>query len=185
MAIAASFVLIAVWPAHPAEAHSDKYLGSGQWGSSIVDYYSYAVSTYTTAANNAAADWSVNTDLTVSAVPADREDIGVYAAYYGGSWEGRTVICVASGCYSSPPFGGLNEQYLYAQVQSNRTRVESWSANKKQALAAHEFGHAFSLAHVSLTDPPHIMYSSAGYVYDNWGIYNTQPHDRAAVNARY
>jgi hypothetical protein len=159
------------------------YIGSGQWSTASVDWASYAASIYDGPTSAAVTLWDRWTDLTVTQTAQGNEDIGTYSGGYGtGAPLAWTVICVASGCYSSAP---INEQYLYAEVKYNSTIMSNLSWSEIEAVASHEFGHSFSLHHTDLAGGVHIMYVYVLDVYHNYGINYPTQHDIDGVNARY
>jgi hypothetical protein len=159
------------------------YLGTGQWTTSTLYYYSYAAGDYQTATNGAGSDWDQLTDLTVQATAEGFEKIGAFAGNWGEtSWDARVIISTTSGtCYSS---GSINENYNYAEIDYNTHWMDSYSLSVKRAVAAHEFGHTFSLGHVFTCDPDHLMFTPVQHSC-NGGITAPQQHDIDGVNVRY
>jgi hypothetical protein len=138
-------------------------------------YYFYGPDgNYQSATQAAATDWNDMSDLSVSATTEGWEKIGVFTGAYGsGAFVSRTTICDLSGCNS------YDESYTYAEIDYNTDEMSGFSWSTKRAVAGHEFGHAFSLAHVLTCG--HLMYP---YVGSCLGAY-PQPHDIDGVNVRY
>lgn len=168
--------------AQPASADYG-WLGSGKWPSASLKYHFYgSVSDYQSATSYAADEWSWASDLTVTSVPEGYENIGLGPGNWGATtWDARTIICTASQCYSFAP---INETYNYAQIDFNTFRMDGKSWSAKTAIASHEFGHSFSLAHVTTCNPDHIMFVNADDPC-NGSKFGPQEHDIIAVNYIY
>jgi hypothetical protein len=166
----------------PTSAHY-QYNGAGQWRHTSLTWCSYAASIYDGPTASAASSWNAALRLRVNQVLCGPEDIGTYSGDYGCCFDARTVICVVTGgCFSAIP---INSDYSYVQIQYNSPYMSNMTDQLKQAIACHELGHSFSLFHVPDTNPPHIMYGDAAYVYRTFGIYYPTIHDLDGVNARY
>lgn len=173
--------LLTLAQSQPARADSN-YLGTGQWPSSSLDYYFYGSDfTYESPTQAAATDWNNMSDISLVATAQGAENIGVFTGAFGSTnFNGRAVICMGSqGCG-----GPYNSTYTYVEVDFNTDTTGSWTWGKRRSLANHELGHAFSLDHVPTCDPDHIMYTPVTSSC-NVNAQTPQPHDIAAVNARY
>lgn len=158
------------------------YLGSGKWSTSSLYYYSYATGDYATYASQVANDYTVLTDVNISATAEGYEKIGVFTGNWGATnWDGRTYICTTSSCPDGVP---IDATYSYAEIDLNTYWMNAYLGWVKKAVIAHEFGHTLSLAHVGTCDGLHIMYTPVQSSC-NKSISVPQSHDIAGVNARY
>lgn len=115
-------------------------------------------------------------DLSVFDTAEGYEKVGVFTGQWGSTgFIARAVICDLSGCNS------YDQTYVYVEIQYNTDVMSGYSWGTLRTIAGHEFGHAWSLAHVTTCDPKHLMYPYLGSCI---GPY-PQSHDIAAVNAIY
>jgi hypothetical protein len=157
------------------------YNGSGQWSSGSLQYHIYTSGTYGTGASNAMASWDANTDVSLSSVSADDEDIGVLTWLgYESDPYGFTQVCTTDACWDPLPW---NASYWYAEVLGNVARISAWTTEKKQYVFGHEIGHALSLGHGDQVTE--LMYGTCCATYDTWGVNYPTANDAAPVNARY
>lgn len=151
------------------------YMGSGKWPTSVIPYaiHPSVPSSHVILIEGAAKWW---TDLTDVSLPRQSQNkITVYEYDYGNtSWDGIS--------YVQP---GWNSTFQYGNLQLNHYFTKSYPALRVKLVAAHEFGHLLSLAHVDLYV---MMYGN-----DVWQAYQRnndladgpQADDIAGVNNRY
>lgn len=158
--VAVLFTVIA-GTATPASAH---FYGHGM---SYPNYY-YRVPTsnagYVTAISNAAANWNGHALVNIR-----RNDSSACCYIYNAERRNETYLGHYSGGGGS--FGIILNTWTIEKQSGNLVRI-------RQSVAAHEFGHSFSLAHNNLTS---IMSHSR----NRSTVYTRQAHDNSDVTSYY
>ncbi len=185
LVLVAAIALVVV-PAQPSSA----YLLLGQkWSTSSIKYYAASpLSSYSTW-TAAAGQWSgLDGTLTLSGssphIYARQENRGNTVAWTGVTRKPGTV-------QGYPAYSG---SYWISgmEVVLNWSLITSlgYTSSQKKMVAAHEFGHAYGLAHNSATLPgtPGVP-TALMYPYDStriyYGVLTPQADDKAGVNALY
>lgn len=156
------------------------YAADDYWATNPKYYIDDLPSAYRTSCSGSISDWnsalrSVGAPISLQFSTITSANVIVDADYYGNvSWVGR---CVSSANSS-------NDQFISASVSMNRTKCDSYVANKKRSVACHEFGHVLGLKDYS-TQSRRIMYRYIDYVYDQQGMYTPQSADRTALSSLY
>lgn len=156
-------------------AHAYAYMGSGKWQTSVIRYaiHTAVPSHHVPLIEGAAKWWSDLTDVTLPRQSANK--ITVYEYDYGVTgWDGIA--------YVQP---GWNSTFQSGNFQLNDSFTQHDPDLRVKLVAAHEFGHLLSLAHVP-NDV--IMYGQdvwLAYLRHNALANGPQPDDIAGVNARY
>ena len=140
----------------PAQAAPGPYLGC-KWSHRVVKYFNAATTVYENRFDGAAAWWNaslVNASLSRVTNAGDRDLASVQVAYGSTSWSGFTGQIDAYGALSLP---GCNSNgywipkemtvYLNTTVINPPGTVDDYTITEVKGVAAHEFGHAFGLAH--------------------------------------
>ncbi len=151
----------------------DGYLGSGQFPTSNI--YRCHAGGNATEAQNAAARWSVDTDINVYYYCGSFHVYSSNAGYGSTGWAGYAYICSQNGqCDNQSAF---DSTYNQCTLRLNQTAFDNnptfYTSAEIQKLATHEFGHCLSLWHST----------SNGSVMNNGSVPNSQ--DISLINTRY
>ena len=160
-------------PGRLAQAYA--YMGSGKWPTSVIPYaiHTAVPPAHVPLIEGAARWWTDLTDVTLPRQSSNK--ITVYEYDYGVTdWDGIA--------YVQP---GWNSTFQSGNMQLNSYFTRYYPDLRIKLVAAHEFGHLLSLAHVSAYV---MMYGNdvwEAYLRNNALANGPQPDDIAGVNARY
>lgn len=73
--------------------------------------------------------------------------------------------------------------YTYGTIRLNRYYMDTYSARKKRAICAHEWGHILGLAHRS--GKVLMNWEGSGTYFDQWGIFYPTTDDKNDLNVIY
>ena len=121
------------------------YLGPGHFGTNQMDWCN--TGSYATQNQNAAAKWSVTTDLDIYTSCSGNNITTVGANYGNTGWAGNAYIC--SGVWGCDSWLQQQNTYTSCEARSNTYYLSSWTSTQRQYVATHELGHCWSLAHDS------------------------------------
>ena len=165
-------------PVAPAEAYA--LLGCQYGVSSATWHYATGYpppSGYDTPTRNAAASWGAATRFDWNYVDSVYAANVVIANYGNTGWDGLEE---GGGC------NGTNNPPI---IRANRYDQDSYGANKKRSVIAHEFGHALGLAHSggpnSACGTMHLMNPATYDRFTRCGVYTPQTDDINGTNAMY
>lgn len=159
-----------------------------QWTTSSIRYYIPSPMASYGAWTGAASSWSgVDATLTYTSssphINATNENRGNSVAWTGVTRRTGTI-------QTAPQCNGGYWVPGQMDVVLNWSLMDSYgyTGQQRQMVAAHEFGHAFGLAHNGATLPGGIPVALM-YPYDDsriqYGIYSPRADDRAGINALY
>lgn len=155
--------------------HYDHTSISFKMDSSVYTSPSYQ---YYNSVSDGATSWNAGTPLYVYS-SSGTTDITYYAYDSGNTgWNAIT--------YNYPGYtGDSNHIYTGCDISLNRYYMNAYGVTKRQAIVAHETGHALGLAH-NTTDPKTLMYYAGSSVYyDEWGIMSPQTDEKNGINNLY
>lgn len=165
---AAALLATSLGIAHAPKAEAYAFT-TCRWPSASISYANQASGASGTAFANGASSWSSRTQVSLYSSGSSnfffiRNNLG------GNGYDGYTNWdCGASGTFRST--ASLNGHY-----------TDSFSSQRRQAVAAHEIGHGIGLEHSGSNA---LMYTSASQFYSNTGKYYPVTDDINGINARY
>lgn len=98
---------------------------------------------YSVPNQNAAAMWSVTTDLDIYASCTGNNITTVAQNYGANGFAGYAWVCGPLGCNPQ----SLLATYWSCEAQSNTYYLSTWNNTQRQFNAMHELGHCWSLGH--------------------------------------
>ena len=145
-----------------------------KWSSKAIYYevHSNASGVNNTAFTGGIGSWNTNTNVTLISSSVNKTVYCNVISMSTVDWDGLCSPYV-SGSLFSEVFCFLNTYY-----------TGSYSANKRQSVAAHEIGHALGLADLS-SGSTALMNGYTYYRYDTNGVYTVQTDDKNGVNYLY
>lgn len=167
-ALAVTVGLIAV----PNVAPANKYEGAS-WGNPNLRIYMATTSgEYRTAINQASANYSNQTDVTLTNTTAGGPAFSAANVNNGADgYEGFTTW--------TAPFG----RTLEAHSTANRHYLDAASVGRKKVVFLHELGHGLGLAHETKTTKL-VMFTSGKTAY-NHGVRSLRTDDINGINNKY
>ena len=151
----------------------------GKWTTNPKTITTVLPSAYQTPMNDSIVAWNSIFSQIGSARRIDKTSVSsstvtLNAVSYGNtSWnaQGQPGPSITSGTYT------------YGTMRLNRTYMDAYTARKKRAISAHEWGHLLGLAH---RDGKVLMnVQGSGVYYDQWGIFYPTSADKTDLDQIY
>lgn len=138
------------------------YLGSGKFGTPNLSWsfsgtFSDDNGSYVNPITNAANEWSNESEINLTRIITGNWQVLATAQNYGDTgWLGYAYICSGATCNNQAAWDGV---YSYCEARNNMFFLNNDPQNYRRSVAAHEFGHCWSLAHNRDGTNANVMYT--------------------------